>query len=212
KRFDSLVHSIAHMSAGIFAALMVCPPEFQFMLAGAMSALLPDFDVELGLPHRTQSHSLLPPVVLYLFYATEKEPLLLAVIAGYISHLVVDLLHGNGIMLFFPIRTFVSISNIEPRIIAVVAVLLAGLFAFRPLPEPPIVKAFATPFQIYPSATPTNWKGYHVHITIYSPTPSTTPTPWLDGYRQIFFGTFTPTPTPLALQKNFLTTIATYNP
>lgn len=194
KRFDSLVHSLAHMSAGVFAALMVCPPEFQFMLAGALSALLPDFDVELGLPHRTQSHSLLPPVVLYLFYATEKEPLLLAVIAGYASHLIVDLFHGNGIMLFFPLRTFVSIANVEPRIIALVAVFLAGMFVFRPLPEPPIVKALAAPYQFYPTPTATDWKGYHVHVTIYTKTPSATPTPWVDEYRQIIFGTFTPTP------------------
>jgi hypothetical protein len=143
--------------------------------------------------------------VLYLFYATEKEPLLLAVIAGYASHLIVDLLHGNGIMLFFPLRTFVSIANVEPRIIALVAVFLAGLFAFRPLPEPPIVRALATPYQFYPSATPTNWKGYHVHVTVYSQTPSATPTSLIDGYSQIIFGTFTPTPAPSATSTHIIT-------
>lgn len=125
KNLIGLLHPVAHILGGLIAVLLVLPPRPEYLIAAALAGLLPDLDSSIGLPHRAQSHSVTIIGILYLIYTSEKDGvLLIAIMAGYTSHLFVDLLHGNGIMLFWPAtRRYFSMANFQPSVIAIALVL-----------------------------------------------------------------------------------------
>lgn len=78
---------------GVFGALAV------------FGALMPDYDLRLGLKHRGITHTLLALALLWLAsYAALPYPLAWALPAGYASHLAADMLTPVGVPLFGPLN------------------------------------------------------------------------------------------------------------
>lgn len=194
-RFVALTHPLAHVSMGLLLTVTICPFEYQYLIVGGLASLLPDFDINIGLPHRAQSHSVLPPLILYVFYAISPDKIVLAILAGYVSHLFVDLLHGNGIMLFYPItRTMVSFARVETQYIFYFSIPLLMFAIITPPAEPPVTKMFVVPTATAITATPTDFHGMHFTISTRQGDNATpTATPLFDNYRRMFFSTPTPT-------------------
>ena len=86
------------------------PETLVIALVSETAALIPDLDLKLKIKHRTLTHSLLALVVIGIipFYAPggliqkEYSGLMIGWIAGYASHLILDMLTIQGIELLYP--------------------------------------------------------------------------------------------------------------
>ena len=98
-----------HLIGGLALGLALPSGDLRLALGLAVvagfGALVPDFDLRVGLPHRGVTHSLLA-LGLVALLAFHGLPLLvaLALVGGYGSHLVLDSLTVSGVPLLWPLR------------------------------------------------------------------------------------------------------------
>lgn len=94
----------------LFLFVLVPSTPFWVLLIGIFFGLVP------FVPHRTVTHSLL--MVIYLGWIVHQisPELMWPFVAGYLSHLVADVLTVSGIPFFWPLPTKISISKIGIRI------------------------------------------------------------------------------------------------
>ncbi len=90
----------------MFVLLPMTPIQyFWAALCTILFASAPDWDLRLGIPHRTISHSLLIPFALYiamLFTPVAKDILYVTMLV-LINHDLLDLLTWAGVPLFYPL-------------------------------------------------------------------------------------------------------------
>jgi membrane-bound metal-dependent hydrolase YbcI (DUF457 family) len=156
----TITHYAAHALAGLALVSLVAPLDITTALIAIAAAIIPDIDTDLGLPHRAASHSLIALALVGAggYRLGIAAAALVPFVVGYASHLLVDLMHGNGIMLAYPLRTFVHVAILPVSNITTAAafVLAIGLYYPRQtvanialLPQPTITATAA------PTVTPT---------------------------------------------------------
>ena len=135
-------HLLAHALAGAGLFLVLTPRPvwsgaWWLVLVAAVAALAPDLDTVAGIPHRTATHSVFAiALVWWLSHTLTPAPLAAAIFWGYASHVLVDVLHGQGVGIFSPVTTeHVQVAAMSVTAVAVIAglVLWAGLKSDAPL-------------------------------------------------------------------------------
>ncbi|MBN1923996.1 MAG: metal-dependent hydrolase [Nanoarchaeota archaeon] len=73
-----------------------------------LGAVIPDFDYFFGVGHRTVMHSLLFIIIIsfLIYYKNKRKGISLFI--GFSSHLILDTLTTQGVMLLWPLKTFFS--------------------------------------------------------------------------------------------------------
>lgn len=158
---DTLAHPVAHILAALALAEalhLLSPSTFPLI---AVTALLPDLDIFLS-SHRTATHSLAAlALVAAAAFALARRPAAAAITLAYGSHILVDLLHGNGIRLLWPARQPYALASLQPAWIATAAAALWLVFLLYPaLPQP-----------AHPTRTPTPTPTLPPVITRHPPFP-----------------------------------------
>lgn len=80
------------------------------MLYLIIGAVLPDFDYLIGVTHRTIMHSLLFLVIIFLISYKINKKKGTSLLIGLLSHVLLDVLTTQGVMLLWPIKTFYTYS------------------------------------------------------------------------------------------------------
>jgi len=111
-------HIIGGIAIGAVLAQYVDAPSCCVLVSGA-AALLPDIDtpesklgrripgsfiINLVFGHRGAMHSLLMAFITYLIFMSLAPQYAIYVLAGYLSHLFLDMFTGQGVSLFWPIQ------------------------------------------------------------------------------------------------------------
>lgn len=167
---QTILHNSTHALAGIAAVALWQPLAPRTAIIAGVCALLPDTDTAMDIPHRTATHSLAGIGIMYwLALSADTTPdIIAAAVIGYASHIIVDTLHGLGVQILYPIKTMVTVAQVELQPIAIIAALIITSSTHNP--------AYARTLIMPYTPTPT--------VTV---TPSPTPTPT---------ATVTPTSTP----------------
>jgi membrane-bound metal-dependent hydrolase YbcI (DUF457 family) len=96
----------SHIALGTMAALMVQrAPTIEtvcLVVGSAFGSTLPDFDIKLNIPHRTITHWLLWPALLFYFF--HGFPLLTGIALGWASHILADCFTVGGLRPLWPAR------------------------------------------------------------------------------------------------------------
>jgi len=154
KFLQSLAHTTAHALAALAALLLLpYPLSPDLIIITITLGLIPDIDHELQLPHRAITHSLFALFLIYLAAAATAPRFVItaASIAGYGSHLIIDMLHGlTGVQLLYPLRRRFTLANLQISTILTLTLTLAALAAIMRSPT----AAAATTALMF-NATPT---------------------------------------------------------
>lgn len=156
---DSFTHTLAHALASAAVCAAIGHPNIAL---ATFFALLPDIDTIIPIPHRTLTHSLLLAPLLFtsVYLLTLDVGLAILATAAWASHLFVDLLHGQGVYLLWPLRHTFTIANIPPVYLAFAAAILL-ILVWPPstfaTPKPtatstprPVIVTRRPPFLVYP--------------------------------------------------------------
>jgi len=97
----------SHTALGVLAAVSLTgatavPWEQAAMLAAGavVGSVLPDFDLRLGIPHRSVTHWLIWPALLWIF---APSPILQGLALGWIAHILADCLTVDGLRPLWPL-------------------------------------------------------------------------------------------------------------
>lgn len=108
-------HAAAGLAIGFALGAYHQTPLLDSLLIAVVSeaaALLPDLDLKLKIKHRTLTHSLLALFIIGALVHWFGQPVItVAVIAGYASHLVLDMLTVQGIELLYPSHRRIKLMN-----------------------------------------------------------------------------------------------------
>lgn len=152
---------LSHLLFGILSGYLTCSflgcgSTLLFMAVAAAAAILPDIDhvsskIGRKLPpfsvilnfifrHRGFMHSIFPPLALYFIISRISLLIAAAVLAGYVSHLLLDATTTNGVRFLYPlpikVRGFIRTNSFLEKIISllliivVIAVVFSGLLKF----------------------------------------------------------------------------------
>ena len=111
-------HALAHAlaGAGLFALLTpryAWAPAPWLLGIAALAALLPDLDTIARVPHRTATHSLAAAALVWIAsHHAAPAPIADALTWGYISHIALDLFHGAGVALLWPLPDFMQVAAV----------------------------------------------------------------------------------------------------
>lgn len=78
------------------------------LFALVLGAIIPDFDYLFGITHRTMIHSLLFVIILSFISIKKNKRVGTSLFIGLSSHLLLDVLTTQGVMLLWPLNTFFS--------------------------------------------------------------------------------------------------------
>lgn len=97
----------SHVVIGVLGTVAAHPhPDLTrllFLTTGALiGSLLPDWDLRLGLRHRTITHWLIWPVL--LLFSGQNYPILIGLATGWLLHILADMLTVEGLRPFWPAR------------------------------------------------------------------------------------------------------------
>jgi membrane-bound metal-dependent hydrolase YbcI (DUF457 family) len=96
----------SHVAIGAMAALMIQHSPTvgtALLLAGsALGSTLPDFDIKLNIPHRTITHWLLWPALVYFYFGL--WPFAFGLSLGWALHIAADCLTVGGLRPLWPVR------------------------------------------------------------------------------------------------------------
>lgn len=98
---------------------------------------LPPFSVILSLlfSHRGFLHSLFPPLLLYFMIRRISPLIAAAVLAGYVSHLLLDAATTRGVRILYPlsfkIKGFIRTNSFMERIVALLLIITVAAVALR---------------------------------------------------------------------------------
>lgn len=103
-------HAAAGLLIGVSAAAYQSIPistAIPLIFLCQVAATLPDIDLKIGLQHRGLTHSLLAMLAIaaigvWFDSQLQHSPFCFVLIAGYASHLFLDMLTVSGIRLFYP--------------------------------------------------------------------------------------------------------------
>jgi membrane-bound metal-dependent hydrolase YbcI (DUF457 family) len=203
----TITHYAAHITSALAIASIVAPPSITYLVSVIIGAIIPDIDSDIGLPHRAHTHSLLSVAALVVLTYTDApaaDNSTLGIAIGWVAHILLDLLHGGGVMLLYPLRTYLSIAQLPLQSVTIISTLgLAVGFSSHPaypaIPStlPSILAAPVTaimsvmpPTSLPP--TPTSAITYHIPDPYRSiSTPATLPP--LPTYRPMLSPMHTPT-------------------
>jgi len=96
------MYRLGHVGLGLAASSLVDPSATPLVLLGAV---LPDYDLRYGIPHRGPTHSIF--LVALLAIAAMADPglwFLKYLALGVATHIIGDLITGNGVSLLWPIN------------------------------------------------------------------------------------------------------------
>lgn len=123
------LHALAHILAGAGLYLVLTPrtvwvPMPWLIVVAALVALLPDLDSLARVPHRTATHSIAAAaLVWWVAHTLGPKEIADAIAWGYISHILVDLLHGQGVGLAWPLPDHAQVAAASVGTIAALAML-----------------------------------------------------------------------------------------
>jgi len=119
------MHGLAHISLAFLLSLFFNLNPLPTILG----SLLPDIDSPFTMigrlfpwisyrlnekfGHRTLTHSWIPLSFLLIFYLIFQESFMLHFLIGYASHIFLDMLNKNGVMLFYPRRVCFTLIDIS---------------------------------------------------------------------------------------------------
>ena len=95
-----------HMSVGVavaMAVIMTSSYNIVYIIIACMGAIAPDFDIKLGIKHRTWTHSILFLGLTTWLFSTINLEIAMFWAIGYASHLLIDSFAKWGVPFFYPI-------------------------------------------------------------------------------------------------------------
>ncbi len=110
-----------HAAAGLLVGFSIgafystpFPETFVIALVSEAASLIPDLDMKLKIKHRTLTHSFLAlfiVAVLALWFGNHRVTT--ALVLGYASHLILDMLTIQGIELFYPCHRRIKLMKLR---------------------------------------------------------------------------------------------------
>ena len=95
-----------HMSVGVavaMAIIMTSSYNIVYVIIACMGAIAPDFDIKLGIKHRTWTHSILLLGLTTWLFSTINLEIAIFWAIGYATHLIIDSFTKRGVPFFYPI-------------------------------------------------------------------------------------------------------------
>lgn len=91
-----------HIAVGVAATLPIITIHTPILFVGVLGAIVPDWDMLLGIKHRTTTHSLIALLTSTIVIMLCNFRVGLIWLISYISHLILDSFTKMGVPLFYP--------------------------------------------------------------------------------------------------------------